>query len=246
MNETDRRAPPRGTRGWRAHTGSRPGFVSYSHADRDWMRRLMVLLAPVVRNRRLEPWADAHTKVGNEWRRDIFSAVQRARVAVCLITADFLASRFIMEEELPALRAAGVRVVPMLVHDCLWQEDSYLSRVQWAHDPGRDGPLDMHNERDGERDRRLTAVCWRLLELLPPAEVPDATHEAPSSDDAAQTWAGEVVALQAGEDEPTRVDSVPLLPPGYLARDELDRLRAAVLADYPAGCFLCSSATKTW
>ena len=65
-------------------------FISYCHADRDWMRRLMILLAPVVRNRRLEPWADEHIKVGDEWRRDIFSAVSRVRLAVCLVTADFL------------------------------------------------------------------------------------------------------------------------------------------------------------
>lgn len=32
-------------------------FLSYSHADRDWMRRLTVLLAPVVRDQRLELWA---------------------------------------------------------------------------------------------------------------------------------------------------------------------------------------------
>jgi hypothetical protein len=92
-------------------------FVSYCHADRDWMRRLLILLAPVVRNRRPEPWSDEHIKVGDEWRRHIVSAVSRARLAVCLVTADFLASRFIMDEELPALRAAGVRIVPMLVHE---------------------------------------------------------------------------------------------------------------------------------
>lgn len=205
-------------------------FLSYSHADRDWMRRLTVLLAPVVRDQRLELWADEHIQVGDDWRRDIFAAVPRARLAICLVSGDFLASRFIMDEELPALRAAGVRVVPVLVHECLWDKDRYLASVQWAHDPGRDGPLDLHNERPGERDRRLTAVCRRVLELLPPAEVVAFSNGASQT----QTWAGEVATLQAGDREPGRVDGVPPLPPGYLVRDELYGLRAAILDDQSA------------
>lgn len=200
-------------------------FLSYSHADREWMRRLTILLAPEVRNRRLELWADEHIQIGDDWRRDIFAALPRARLAVCLVTGDFLASRFIMDEELPALRAAGVRVVPVLVHECLWDTDRYLASVQWAHDPVRDGPLDLHNERPGERDRRLTAVCRRVLELLPPAEI------MVSSNGASQKWAGEVAALRAGVRGLGRVDGVPLLPPGYLVREELDGLRAAILDD---------------
>lgn len=199
-------------------------FLSYSHADREWMRRLTVLLAPEVRNRRLELWADEHIQIGGDWRRDIFTAVPRARLAVCLVTADFLASRFIMEEELPALRAAGVCVVPVLVHECLWETDRYLAAVQWAHDPIRDGPLDLHNERSGERDRRLTAVCRRVLELLPPPAVVAAT-----GDGASRRWTGAVVALQTGVRGSGRIDGVPPFPPGYLVRDELDGLRAAIL-----------------
>lgn len=215
-------------------------FISYCHADRHWMRRLMVLLAPVVRNRRLEPWADEHTQVGDDWRRDIHAAIGRARLAVCLVTGDFLNSRFIMDEELPALRAAGVPIVPVLVHECLWQEDQHLAGVQWAHDPGRDGPLDRHNDRDGERDRRLIAVCRRILDLLPSADAPpaDAPAGVPgevTGNGTGQEWAGAAVALRAGAGEPGRIDGVPSLPSSYLARDdELGGLRAAVLADRSA------------
>jgi hypothetical protein len=202
-------------------------FLSYSHADRDWMRRLKVLLAPVVRNRRLEVWADDHILVGDEWRRDILAAVSRARIAVCLVTGDFLASRFIMEEELPTLRAAGVRVVPVLVHECLWQEEPYVAGLQWAHDPGRDGPLDLHNERDGERDRRLTVLCQRVLELVPAAEVSGA------GDDTGQPWPSGVLPLRMRRGQ-GRLDGVPMLPSGYLARDELADIRGVVLDDRSA------------
>ena len=47
-------------RAWQTAAGVMPRdvvFVSYSHADRDWLTRLLVLPAPAVRNRRLELWA---------------------------------------------------------------------------------------------------------------------------------------------------------------------------------------------
>lgn len=122
-------------------------FVSYSHVDRAWMLWLKAMPAPERRSQRLELWVDEHIQVGDEWRREIHSAVQRARLAMCLITKDFLDSRFIMEEELPALRAAGVRLV--LVHTCRWRSVPVLERVQWAHDPKY--PLDWR-----KRSRRGT------------------------------------------------------------------------------------------
>ena len=46
-------------------------FVSYSHHDVEWLRRIPVMLQPLVRNWRLEVWADEHVPVGADWRRAI-------------------------------------------------------------------------------------------------------------------------------------------------------------------------------
>jgi hypothetical protein len=59
-------------------------FVSYSHADRPWLDRLLVLLAPLVRNRRLRVWADPYLRVGDEWRRGLSAAIDRSTLAVLL------------------------------------------------------------------------------------------------------------------------------------------------------------------
>ena len=90
-------------------------FLSYSHDDQDWRRKFTQILAPLVRNRRLELWDDTHIPAGDDWRRDIDDGVRRAGAALLLVTGSYLASRFIMEEELPALVAHGVRLVPVLV-----------------------------------------------------------------------------------------------------------------------------------
>ncbi|MDQ3151386.1 MAG: TIR domain-containing protein [Actinomycetota bacterium] len=142
-------------------------FVSYSHADAEWVQRLEVLLKPVVRARRLRVWADSHIRIGNDWHRDITAAIERTRVALLLVSGDFLASDFIMDEELPALIAREVLLAPVLVGDCLWKQVPELACVQWVHGPGREGALQLVADRPGERDRRLTAVCERLIALVP-------------------------------------------------------------------------------
>src|SRR5215475_15342564 len=142
-------------------------FVSYSHQDREWLRRLLVLLDPVVRNRRLHVWADEYIPVGDDWQRAIDGAVDRAALGLLLVSGDFLASRFIIGVELPALIERGVRLAPVLVHDCLWEHEPLLGGVQWAHDPGREGPLDRDAHHEGERDRRLVQICRKVVALLP-------------------------------------------------------------------------------
>jgi WD40 repeat protein len=207
-------------------------FVSYSHHDREWMRRLLVLLTPLVRNRGLRVWADEYIQVGDEWRRDIAAAVKRSRVALLLVSADFLSSRFILEEELPALRQHGVRLAPVLLHDCLWEHESLLSEVQWIHDPGRDGPLDRATDAGG-RDRKLADLCRRLdAELVLPGSAPMSPPRAierPGSAPTSPPRAIERIApVERIEEAASQLlgdlDGVPSLPQGYLARAGLDDL----------------------
>ena len=96
-------------------------FVSYSREDETWRGRFAEMLKPLVRERRLEVWSDDRMVVGYEWRPQLAEAIGRARVALLLVSASFLASDFIMDQELPALLRNGVRLVPVLVRPCLWQ-----------------------------------------------------------------------------------------------------------------------------
>jgi hypothetical protein len=81
-------------------------FVSYSHRDAAWRERLGVIIKPWVRNGGLKYWADPYIQVGDDWQRKIEAPLARARVGVLLLTADFLASDFICDYEIPPLLAA--------------------------------------------------------------------------------------------------------------------------------------------
>ena len=83
-------------------------FVSYSREDEKWRRRFAEMLKPLVRERRLEVWSDDRMVTGYEWRPQLAEAIGRARAALLLVSPSFLASDFIMDQELPALmRARG-------------------------------------------------------------------------------------------------------------------------------------------
>jgi WD40 repeat protein len=200
-------------------------FVSYSHDDLDWRRKFTQMLAPLVRNRGLELWDDTHIPAGNDWRRDIDEGVAQAGVALLLVTGSYLASRFVMDEELPALVARRVRLVPVLVGDCLWDQEPLLASVQWADDPGREGALAAADPR--EVDGRIVRACRKLTELaLAGDQLPR-----PAGSALVGLAADEVVALPRGRAGPLR--DVPALPGGYLERGELDGLRVALVGAGP-------------
>jgi hypothetical protein len=82
-------------------------FVSYSHADAKWLKRLQVFLAPLKRQGMVDEWDDTRIQAGQTWREEIAAAIRAAKAAVLLLSADFCASDFIAKNELPPLLAAA-------------------------------------------------------------------------------------------------------------------------------------------
>lgn len=123
--------PPSGTR----------IFISYSHADAAWLERLRRHLKPLVRQGDLEVWDDTHLQPGDDWKQEIGEALERAQVAVLLISADFFASDFIDENELPPLLTAaaakGVRILPVIVGASRFARHPSLARFQAVNPPDR-------------------------------------------------------------------------------------------------------------
>ncbi len=183
-------------------------------------RRFTEMLKPLVRERRLEVWSDERVVTGYDWRPQLAEAIARSRAALLLVSPSFLASDFIMDQELPALIGHGVRLVPVLVRPCLWQQISVLEGVQWAHDPRRDGPVAGSVDPEGQ----IVRVCLELHELL----AGDGVAPGEGGDSTAPQAAGQAAALVAGA-RPGELYGVPVLPRALVAREELAGLRATVL-----------------
>ncbi|MEO1000283.1 MAG: ORF6N domain-containing protein, partial [Pseudomonadota bacterium] len=65
---------------------------------------------------------------------EIEAALDRARVAILLVTQEFIASEFIATVELPALleghKSSGLRVLPLICEPCLWDQVPELARFE--------------------------------------------------------------------------------------------------------------------
>jgi hypothetical protein len=116
-------------------------FISYSRADKEWLERLKRHLKPLVREGRLDCWDDTHIRPGDDWKQEIQNALDTAQVAVLLISADFFASDFIDETELPPLldaaKAKGVRILPVILSASRFARNPSLTRFQAVNSPDR-------------------------------------------------------------------------------------------------------------
>jgi hypothetical protein len=206
----------------RALTGNCPVvFISYSREDAKWRGRFAEMLKPLVRERRLEVWSDDRLVTGYQWRPQLTEAIGRSQVALLLVSPSFLASDFIMDRELPALVQNGVQLVPVLVRPCLWRAAPVLERLQWAHDPERDGPV----SDSANQERQIMAACLALNGLLATGGV-----EAPWGGPApVSAGSGRVGSAEAGI-RPGELYDVPPPPRAAVPREELAGLREAVLA----------------
>ena len=143
-------------------------FVSYCHADADWLKRLQVHLKPLERAGLIDRWDDTRLQAGDVWRDEIEKALDAARVAVLLVSADFLASDFIATDELPQLLAAaeakGLKILSLIVGPSRFKRMPELSRFQAVNDP--DQPLIGLSK--AEQETELLKLANRIEDLVGP------------------------------------------------------------------------------
>src|SRR3954470_23892907 len=59
-------------------------FISYSHADEEWLERLKRHLKPLVREGRLDCWDGTHIRPGDDWQEEIRTALDSQCASVKL------------------------------------------------------------------------------------------------------------------------------------------------------------------
>jgi transcriptional regulator with XRE-family HTH domain len=142
-------------------------FISYSHKDKEFLSRLMVHLKPLEKSGVIDSWVDTKLLAGDKWKKEIEKALKGARVAILLISADFLASSFIVDNELPPLLKAaeesGVLIIPVILKPCRFARDPNLNEFQAINTP--DDPIALMDEV--ERESIYDSISLRIeMELI--------------------------------------------------------------------------------
>ena len=74
-------------------------FISYSHLDTSFLEQLKRHFAPF--KGKIDFWDDTKIKAGKKWKQEIDNTLNKTKVGILLISADFFNSDFITTDELP-------------------------------------------------------------------------------------------------------------------------------------------------
>lgn len=155
-------------------------FISYSHKDRRWLGELNMMLQPLVRMGTITPWDDTMIRSGTNWRQEIYTALGFARVAVLLVSKEFLASDFIAKNELPKLlegaKQDGLTILWVAVKPSLYRLTP-IAEYQAANDPTR--PLAALSR--WKRDEELLRICEKIEQAASTKRIRKRSAKAPKA-----------------------------------------------------------------
>ena len=144
-------------------------FISYCRVDHEWKERVSTFMQSMRRHGHFDysTWDDGEIKISDDWKNQIFDSINQAKVAILLISPDFLASRFINDVEVPHIlerkETNGLIVVPVIVRPSPWEIVPWLSSIQ-LH-PANGDALSKGNEHEIENNlKELILEVHRLVQ----------------------------------------------------------------------------------
>jgi len=151
---------------WRERVPRSGVFISYAHKDDpSWLDNLLSHLSWLKSQYNIDLWTDRDIEPGDKWHETIQAALDRAKVAVLLVTQNYLASDYITSNELPKMLEAaetdGMEIFWIPVRSSTY-EHSPLAKLQAARAANR--PL--ADLRAAVRDRAFVEISEKLGKVL--------------------------------------------------------------------------------
>lgn len=179
-------------------------FISYAHKDNDldfsekrWLDKVTDSLAVLDHYGGFKAWSDTEIDAGKKWRKEIEASLAHARVAILLLSNNFLGSEFIKREELFVLlkRAeleGSVTILALHIRANNWEMATFkfphpehgpdvlsLSEIQSLNPPKK--PLNKLQEHEVdeilvEMNRQIVKILQESGPVVPP---PTSRHNLP-------------------------------------------------------------------
>lgn len=139
-------------------------FISYSHVDNPFLTEIQRHFKPFLN--KIDYWDDTKILPGQKWKEEIENALKHTKVAILLISTDFLGSDFVMNHELPKLLNSaekdGTVILSVILKPCLFEEFEDLNKFQAMNPPNR--PISRMSE--DERDELLVNLVRQTKRIL--------------------------------------------------------------------------------
>ncbi len=141
-------------------------FISYNHKDEKEKDVLLSHLGVLQHTGLIDLWSDDRIGAGDNWAQEIGQAVAKARVAILLISANFLTSDFILRQEVPQLlerrQSEGLAIFPVIAKACAWKKVAWLTRMDVRPKNGRPvwGDEGYHVDED------LTVIAEEVADII--------------------------------------------------------------------------------
>ncbi|WP_281991412.1 toll/interleukin-1 receptor domain-containing protein [Aquimarina aggregata] len=141
-------------------------FISYSHFDKSYLDEIKRYFKPFLN--KIKFWDDSQILPGQIWKDEIEGAIKKAKIAILLVSTDFLGSDFINSEEIPPLLDAaekeGTTILTLILRPCLFDEVSHLNQYQALNPPNRPVSKMDENEKE-ELYVNMVRQTKRILEI---------------------------------------------------------------------------------
>jgi hypothetical protein len=142
-------------------------FISYSHAQEDKPHFEEVkkqLESLKYLGIEAHVWEDTQIRPGDNWEKEIEKALIKTRVAVLLVSPNFLASKFINEKEMvkfmELVESEQGKVIPVLLRNVPFQLHPFLKKYQFLN-----AGKPMNDISQSEKDALYVKMIETIAEL---------------------------------------------------------------------------------
>ena len=153
-------------------------FYSYSHEDKALREALETHFAMLRQNQLIKEWHDDAINPGEQWDAAIKENLRKADIILLLVSADFLASKYIWEVELQIAiqrhQTGEAQVIPIILRPCDWR-NSVLGPLKALPEDGK--PITTWENRD----TALLQVAQAIRQLFPSSAPPHTAQPSTSS-----------------------------------------------------------------
>lgn len=139
-------------------------FISYSHEDEEWLSDLLDYLEIAFEEYAFELFTDKQIEPGEDWEQRIREAIEKATIAILLVSVKSLRSDYIRRMEIPYLQEKALPIIPIIVRPCPWEQLSWLKAMKVLPKDGQ--PLAGRGQYEIERE--MSEIASTLVKTLYP------------------------------------------------------------------------------